>query len=64
MCGSSVVVTHPLLAGLEPVGEQGCSGSTLTRQDGNEQPSPKLQREQGGKEEVQRYNIYILICKN
>lgn len=34
--------THLLLAGLEPVGEEGCSGSRFTRQVGNEQPSPKL----------------------
>lgn len=38
--------THPLLAGLEPVGEAGCSGSRFTRQDGKEQPSPRLESQE------------------
>lgn len=43
---SQFFITHALLAGFEPVGEEGCSGSRFTRQVGNEQPSPKLKSKQ------------------
>jgi len=45
-----LVIAHILLAELEPVGEEGCSGSRFTRQVGNEQPSPKLRSQQKRKE--------------
>lgn len=51
VCDLHFFYTHPLLEGLEPVGEDGCSGSRFTRQDGNEQPSPKLGSQEGKRKE-------------
>lgn len=58
ICALTVsVLTHALVAVLEPEGEEGCSGSRFTRQVGNEQPSPKLKK----KKEKKRTNRTKII---